>query len=128
MYDYYEAVESDVRQWLDEQTEETIREFDADTLRDRLYDSWVTGNDGNFYADEEICKEYVADNLELVFDALYEFDYSIRDVRRRSSNDTIAQFLETMTRCYVLDECVDNVCYERNIPFEKDDEETETDE
>lgn len=108
MYDYYEAVENDLRDWLDTQDEDWIANHSYDDIRDIIFDSCVTGNDGDPYDTNEQCEEYLKDNLELVFDAMYDFDVSVRDVHRRPAG-TLAPYLDTLVRCYVLDECIDTV-------------------
>lgn len=109
MYNYYEEVKEDVRNYIDENRE--CYDFsDRDELEEKLYDDlWiddsVTGNGSGSYtfsrweAEENLCH-----NMELLQEALSDFgqtDALLMDFDAEAADITI--------RCYLLGSCLSEV-------------------
>lgn len=108
-YNYYECVEDDVLNYLQDYSAEEIKEmtcvenFDAtqEKLNDELWaEDGITGNgwDGYPMNDDEKAKA-VGENLELLADALDEFGCDAECYRRALKN---MNYADATIRCYVL--------------------------
>lgn len=77
MYDYMEAMKTDIREWIDENDFFTGRNVDyiEDDLVDALWnEDSVTGNvSGSYTFSTAKAKEYVLENTDLCREALTEF-------------------------------------------------------
>ena len=112
-YNYREVIKADIRQWLQENTEEYVDIPPSrlyDTLNDLMWESdEVTGNT-NFYDSEHNCEEYICHNWDLLFEALFEFGeleaQLIDTVRKHLQHDSFAQWADCTIRCYLLGECL----------------------
>ena len=108
-YDYYECVEDDVLNYLQDYTNEELKEMTSeenfDTAQETLYDElWaedgITGNgwDGYPMSDDKKA-EAVGANLELLADALDEFGCDAECYRKALKD---MNYADATIRCYVL--------------------------
>ena len=109
MYDYQEAVKSDILDYIEEHyTAEEIREelADRDEWEQRLNeDLWicdsVTGNaTGSYYCNTWKAEEALCHNWDILVDAISEFGGDT-DILRRG-----AEACDVTIRCYLLGECL----------------------
>lgn len=102
-YDYFEAVCSDVKDYIKEHYKNGVAHYDKDELYHKLYDKlWiedsVTGNASGSYtfnawqAEENLCH-----NMDLLNEAMNEFGYS-----ERNPLDKGAEWCDVTIRCYLL--------------------------
>lgn len=110
MYDYREAVKSDILDYIEENyTPEEIREelADRDEWEQRLNDDlWicdsVTGNaSGSYYCNTWKAEEALSRNWDLLAEALDEFGQDGTDVLKQG-----AEAMDVTIRCYLLGECL----------------------
>ena len=113
-YDYYEAVESDIKDYIEENyTPEELEAFDVDEFGEMLNETlWaedsVTGNgSGSYTYNSERAKEYAVDNLDLYVDAEEEYGGDFRHLR-----DHDWEGVDVTIRCFILGECIDKVLNE----------------
>lgn len=116
-YDYYIEVTNDVECWLDfndfNLSQFENREEATEFLNDELWtEDDVTGNGPDGYASEEECEEYVCHNLNLLFDALFEFgelEESLLDIlHKRHKEKNLARWADCTIRCYVLNTAIES--------------------
>lgn len=114
-YDYYECVEDDVLNYLQDYSNEEIKEMTSeenfDTAQETLYDElWtedgITGNgwDGYPMSDDKKA-EAVGANLELLADALDEFGCDAECYRKALKD---MNYADATIRCYVLGSCINS--------------------
>lgn len=110
MYDYREAVKSDILDYIEENyTPEEIREelADRDEWEQRLNDDlWicdsVTGNaSGSYYCNAYRAAEAIAHNWDLLNDALMGFGYTDCNPIEKGE-----EWCDVTIRCYLLGECL----------------------
>lgn len=101
IYNYYEAVEQDIRDYLNETDER-----DYTTLYDEMFASdRITGNGSGSYtfsiwqAEENLCH-----NLELLADACFEFGTDATEILQDG-----AEACDVTIRCYVLGQVLGDV-------------------
>lgn len=113
MYDYREAVKSDILDYIEENyTAEEIREELADRgeweqrLNDDLWNcDSVTGNaSGSYYCNAWRAEESICHNWDLLFDALLEFGCTDCNPIEKG-----AEWCDVTIRCYLLGECLSAV-------------------
>ncbi len=115
-YDYREAMEQDIREWITENPE-CIE--DKDEVEEFLYDTlWVedsvTGNaSGSYTFNRAQAGEYVRDNLALAIEAMNEFGYDM-DTLAEKVEDEDWEYLDVTIRCYLLGEMIAKVVEEIN--------------
>ena len=117
-YDYYIEVANDIECWMDKDGDP----FDLSQFEDReeaaefLYDElWaedaITGNGPDWYASEEECEEFICHNLNLLFDALFEFgelEESLLDnLHKHYKEKNLARWADCTIRCYVLNNAIE---------------------
>ena len=118
-YDYRKVITDEIIDWLVNQTD--LMEEDKTALYDDDISNWIydevfsedsiTGNGHYGYAREEQCREYVASNLELYFEAARELDsFPIGETAWTSRNP--GQHMDATIRCYLLGECIENALEE----------------
>ena len=114
-YDYYEAVKSDIKQWLEDNEGYYLHYSDYDTYEDFTEDIcnklWiedsVTGNASGSYtfntweAEENLCH-----NMDLLQEALETFGCGIEYLERG------AEACDVTIRCYLLGEAIAEVLEE----------------
>lgn len=110
MYDYREAVKSDILDYIEENyTAEEIREelADRDEWEQRLNDDlWicdsVTGNaSGSYYCNTYRAEDAINHNWDLLNDALLEFGCTDCNPIEKG-----AEWCDVTIRCYLLGECL----------------------
>ena len=110
MYDYREAVKSDILDYIEENyTPEEIREelADRDEWEQRLNDDlWVydsvTGNgSGSYYCNAYRAEEAICHNWDLLNDAMLEFGCTDCNPIEKG-----AEWCDVSIRCYLLGECL----------------------
>lgn len=121
MYNYYEAMKQDIREYLnDDYVWKRIEEQDittADDLCEYLNDElWiedsVTGNgSGSYTFNRYTAKEYVEDNLDLVREMVQEFCIDADTLCEHFLNEDYEWF-DVSVRCYILGECIAEVVEE----------------
>ena len=113
MYDYKEAMINDIKNYINDNDIVIDDDFDRDDLCSELWvDDSVTGNaSGSYTFCRNTAKEYVLDNMDLLAEALDDFG---------TSNDVIGdhfiledwEWFDVTIRCYLLDQCIDEVIEE----------------
>ena len=116
-YDYREAMKEDIREYIEEEISNfqiNLNEIvNAEDLYEKYYDDMfvsdsITGNASGSYtfstwkAEENICH-----NLDLAYDAYVEFGYD-----GIQFNEYGAEGIDVTIRCYLLGECLYEVCEE----------------
>lgn len=138
MYDYLQAMTSDILDYIDSEynidPEHLRSEYsDYDDFRDQLNDElWtcdsVTGNgSGSYTFSRARAKDYVTDNVELLQDALHEFDEGAASVAEHFLSEDW-EYFDVTIRCYLLGQAIDKALEELNIypeTFEKVEDEEE---
>ena len=101
MYNYYEAVYNDLKDFLLENyTNDELLNMTEDNIVDvALETDYVTGNICG-YDYPEVLKGYVADNLWLALDCADEYGITIRDLVKQEDN--IYTYLDTLIRCNLV--------------------------
>lgn len=117
-YNYLEKITNDIECWMDKDGDPfDISQFkDKEEAKEFLYDElWVedaiTGNGSYGYADEFLCEEYLCHNLDLLFEALFEFgemEESLLDnIHKHIKEKNFARWADCTIRCYLLSEAID---------------------
>ena len=118
-YDYYVEVANDIECWMDKDgdpfdlSQFEDREEATEFLREELWsEDDITGNGSDGYASEEECEEFLCHNLDLLFDALFEFgelEESLLDnLHKHYKEKNLARWADCTIRCYVLDNAIEN--------------------
>lgn len=116
-YDYYIEVTNDIECWMDKDgnlfdlSQFEDREEAAEFLRDELWaEDDITGNGPNGYADEYLCEEFLCHNLDLLIEAMREFDvmHDPFSIRSYIDNHRLARWADCTIRCYILDNAIEN--------------------
>ena len=117
-YNYYIEVQNDVENWIELNNDLfNMSNFDnkndaAEYLYDQMWDDdSITGNGPNGYADEYLCEEFLCHNLDLLIEAMREFDvmHEPFSIRSYIDNHRLARYLDCTIRCYVLGQVIDRV-------------------
>ena len=118
-YNYLEEITNDIECWMDKDGDP----FDISQFEDRndtieyLYDElWgedsITGNGNCWYDTESQCEEYICHNLNLLFDALFEFgeleESLLDDLHKHHKDKNLARWADCTIRCYVLDNAIES--------------------
>lgn len=110
MYDYREAVKSDVLDYI--RNEIDFSEFDTlDELEEKLNDDlWtvdsVTGNaSGSYTFNRWQAKEYVVDGMDELKEAMHEFCTSSETIAEKFLDEDW-EYFDVTIRCYLLGECI----------------------
>ena len=132
MYDYREAVKSDVLEYI--RNEIDFSEFDTlDELEEKLNDDlWtvdsVTGNgSGSYTFNRWTAKEYVVDGMDELKEALYEFGTSSETVAEKFLDEDW-EYFDVTIRCYLLGECIAAALEELEDEFNEAHEDEEDEE
>ena len=126
-YDYMAAVEDDIRTYLQENniviTSENKEEM-FEELSERLWDcDSVTGNaSGSYTFSTWKAEEYLCHNLDLLAEACEEFGSNI-DILKDG-----AEACDVTIRCYLLNECLNNVLDDVEVETIEEEEEEEEEE
>lgn len=121
MYDYYEAMKNDIRDYIEGEIEytdfETLEELE-EHLQDTLWtDDSVTGNgSGSYTFNSHTAKEYVTDNMELCTEALREFCVDMETVAEKFMEENW-EYFDVTIRCCILSSCISDVMEEIEEAF-----------
>lgn len=123
MYDYREAVKSDVLEYI--KNEINFEEFDSlEELEQHLNDElWtvdsVTGNASGSYTFNRVeARENVIDNIDILWEAVGEFGTSTEDIGNDFLNEEW-EYFDVTIRCYLLGECIAAALEEIEDEFEE---------
>lgn len=116
-YNYYTAMADDIRTYIDENIDlDTYRDDDGDIDRRSLEEDlneglWasddVTGNIYG-YTDNNTASEYVADNLDILHDAVFEFGEDAARVGEWFMDGNYIA-MDVTIRCYLLSSVLSDV-------------------
>lgn len=107
MYNYYEAMKRDIGNYVAD-NDIDLSTYSAEELADELWDEdSVTGNGSYFYADNITCGHYLADNSELLAEALECFG-GLEPETITKHLDCLYQYFDCTIRCYLLNGCVED--------------------
>ncbi len=116
-YDYKEHVLEDVRQHIEEnyEHEEIINSLCDEEARQDLaekiscsawLDDRVTGNaSGSYTFCRHTAREYVIDNLDILWEAAGEFSVTNEEIGERFLDED-REYFDVTIRCYLLDACI----------------------
>lgn len=104
MYNYREEEIKDILDYID--TEVNLEEYEDEeeliNLFDELWDEdTVTGNQSGYMTEKEH-EHFIAENFQLVKDAMESFGYQIKDIPDKNP----CTWLDTLIRCYLLNDCL----------------------
>ena len=122
MYNYYEAVAEDVRDYIKENIDFTEWKGNADGLSEHLNDTlWcedsVTGNaSGSYYCNAWKAEEAIAHNWSILEEALDEFG------GKEEAIEHGAEWCDVTIRCYVLGAAISEVIEELEEELEGEEE------
>lgn len=125
MYDYREAMTTDVKEWIKENIDLTEWTEDREGLEQQLNDDlWtedsVTGNaSGSYYCNSYNAEESIAHNWDLLNEALDEFGQNKINVIEKG-----AEWADVTIRCYLLSSIISDVLneMEENGDFDESEE------
>lgn len=119
-YNYRENVENDVLTYINEN-------YNMDDVRNTLYYSdtreafieklnnalWVedsvTGNaSGSYTMNRHIAEEHICHNYDIMWEAFYEFGYTMKDVGEFITSKG-AEAIDVTIRCYILPSAINKV-------------------
>ena len=109
MYNYYNAMESDIKNYIEENID--LSDYTREALEEELNDDlWVydgvTGNaSGSYTFCRATAKEYVSDNMDLCVDALKEFCVEPETIAEKFLTEDW-EYFDVTIRCYLLNECI----------------------
>lgn len=102
MYDYFENVKEDVKEYIKE-NKIKVTAANRDEIEQQLYDDLfiedsVTGNaSGSYYCNSYKAEQAIVGNLDLLKEALIEFGCDSVDVLEKG-----AEWCDVTIRCYLL--------------------------
>lgn len=114
-YNYYEAVENDVYEYIQENLDIFKEEYEdiedmEETLNDTLFvEDSITGNgSGSYTFNSAKAKEYLEDNIDLGLEVYKEFDYG----KSKFYEDFFEnpEKADVTIRCYCLGSAIGNIC------------------
>ena len=126
-YDYLSAVESDVREYIENNVNfhdySDLDEMKEDLNKKLFVDDSVTGNtSGSYTFNAWKAEEYLCHNLDLLAEANEEFG---------GSSDILsdgAEMCDVIIRCYLLGQAIENVAPDMWQDWEDSQEESEEEE
>lgn len=116
MYNYYESMRNDIREWLDDHQVNSYNGYDIDDyddpdeLKEDIYnDLWtadsVTGNgSGSYTFNTWQAEENLFHNMDLLKEACDMFGCDLGDAVERG-----AEYCDVTIRCYLLDQVLNEV-------------------
>lgn len=117
MYDYNEAIKDSIRTYLENEFDWdriTEDELDTDEVKELLEEElWtedsITGNgSGSYTFNRYKAGEYVLDNMDLVNDMVQEFGVDNETVAEKFLDEDW-EYFDVSIRCYLLNQCIDEV-------------------
>ena len=130
MYNYYEAIKEDVKNYIENEIDFNEWKGNKDGLEEKLNNNlWivdsVTGNgSGSYTFNRAKAEEMVKDNLKLCIEALEEFGTSAKEFGEKVFNDEW-EWLDVSIRCYLLGQAIAEALedYEEELEEEEESEE-----
>lgn len=112
-YDYLESIKEDVKNYIDENREDldfSDREDLEESLNDTLFnDDSVTGNaSGSYTFNRYTAREYVLDNMDLLYDVVKEFGIESETVADKFLSEDY-EYFDVSIRCYLLGSAISDV-------------------
>lgn len=110
-YDYYAAVKADVIDYINENYNvadfKNMSDDEIDEIRDEIFNlDCITGNaSGSYWFSTWKAEKALFGNSDLLMEAIEQFEYQI-------TNDTYAESLDVLIRCYIVDEVFYNAIEE----------------
>lgn len=127
-YDYYKAVENDVRDYIEENI--NIKDFySRGELENKLNNELsladsVTGSaSGSYTFSAWQAEEYLCHNLDLLEDACEDFGDEGFDILKKG-----AEAADVTIRCHLLGGAISDVLDEMDLDFDDDEEDSEEEE
>lgn len=120
MYNYYVSMKEDIQEYINENyTNEELKEKleDPEAFQEELNDDlWVTdsvtGNASGSYAfDRWTAREYVIENLDILKEALEEFETDASTIGNNFLNEEW-EYFDVTIRCYILSGVISEVLEE----------------
>lgn len=122
-YNYLAEIANDIIIWMDENEDPfDISQFDnradaAEYLYDELWgEDSITGNGNYWYDTESQCEEYICHNLNLLFEALFEFgemeETLLDDIHKYTKEKSFARWADCTIRCYLLGNAIEKALAE----------------
>lgn len=117
MYNYNEAIKDSIRAYLENEFDWnriTEDELDTDEVKELLEaELWtedsITGNgSGSYTFNRYKAGEYVLDNMDLVNDMVQEFGIDNETVAEKFLDEDW-EYFDVLIRCYLLNQCIDEV-------------------
>ena len=112
-YDYKESIKDDISFYM---ADNNIKFEDYEDSIDTLILEFETAEeivgDTDGYADEDECAMFLSHNLDLVFEALKEYDIDAAFLAQEVDN--IYTYLDCLVRNYLLPTCVDELIKEQS--------------
>lgn len=116
-YNYLQEIINDIEYWMDKDGDPfDISQFEdrdaaAEFLNEELWtEDSITGNGPYGYADEYFSEEYLCHNLDLLFEALFEFgEFDIRFfevIHNHIKEKDFARWADCTIRCYLLPQAI----------------------
>lgn len=124
-YNYLDAVEQDVRAYIDDEIDLDEWRGRRDELEEQLNDDlWVTdsvtGNaSGSYTFSTWQAEEYLAHNWDVLAEAINEFGVSENPIEKG------AEWCDVTIRCYLLGQAISNVLDELEDELEEEEENAE---
>lgn len=119
-YDYREAMQDDIREYINNEIDITEYMGNRDELEEKLNDDlWtndsVTGNgSGSYTFNSYKAGEYVKDNIDLCREMIQEFCIDSETVADKFLNEEW-EYFDVSIRCYLLGECISAVLDEIDL-------------
>lgn len=129
-YDYREAMQDDIREYINNEIDITEYMGNRDELEEKLNDDlWtndsVTGNgSGSYTFNSYKAGEYVKDNIDLVKDMASEFGIDAETIGEKFLDEKW-EYFDVSIRCYLLGECISAVLDEIDLDEIEADEDEE---
>lgn len=129
-YDYREAMQDDIREYINNEIDITEYMGNRDELEEKLNDElWtndsVTGNgSGSYTFNSYKAGEYVKDNIDIVKDMASEFGIDAETIGEKFLDEEW-EYFDVSIRCYLLGECISAVLDEIDLDEIEADEDEE---
>ncbi len=113
MYNYLEAMKSDIKDYIKNEIN-TTNYFDREELENDLNDTlWtedsVTGNaSGSYTFNRAEAAEYVNDNIDLLSEACSEFGIDSATIGKKFLDEDF-EYFDVTIRCYLLGQAISEV-------------------
>lgn len=122
-YNYREEMVKDIKNYIidnymEPQPNMTREEYE-EILDDDLWDvDEITGNGGNYYADEDTCAGYIGYGMLDLIDLIEEWGYDFTSSMKEEFHNAPARYIDCLIRTHLLYECVHKAIDELGYEFE----------